>query len=68
MIGVGTGELIEESDHWTMSTADRQPSAHFEHTIAITSDGPVRLTGPPSFEELNSMPDWLKDRDLWVNW
>jgi len=68
MIGVGTGELTEASDRWTMSTADRMPSAHFEHTIAITKDGPVRLTGPPNEEELARMPAWLQDRNTWVHW
>lgn len=34
-------------DHWTQSTADGGRSAHFEHTIALTADGPLILTGPP---------------------
>lgn len=34
------------SDHWTVVTADGGLSAHFEHTIAITSEGPVILTTP----------------------
>jgi methionyl aminopeptidase len=32
------------SDHWTVVTADSCPSAHFEHTIAITEDGAEILT------------------------
>ena len=33
-------------DGWTVVTADRGLSAHFEHTIAITETGPVILTLP----------------------
>lgn len=38
-------------DHWTQSTADGGRSAHFEHTIALTNDGPLLLTGPPAAGE-----------------
>jgi methionyl aminopeptidase len=68
MIGVGTGQLMEAADRWTMSTVDRSPSAHFEHTIAITNDGPVRLTGPPTEHEMENVPDSLRDNRKWVTW
>lgn len=68
MVGVGTGKLIAESDLWTMRTADRSPSAHFEHTIAVTSEGPVRLTGPPNEHEMDELPERLKDKSKWVTW
>ena len=42
--GVHTVETL--SDGWTAVTADGKLSAHFEHTIAITPDGPVILTLP----------------------
>jgi len=32
------------SDQWTVVTADRKLSAHFEHTVAVTADGPRILT------------------------
>ena len=32
------------ADRWTVVTADRSLAAHFEHTIAITADGPQILT------------------------
>jgi methionyl aminopeptidase len=38
-------------DHWTQITADKKPSAHFEHTIAITESGPVALTAAPISDE-----------------
>jgi methionyl aminopeptidase len=31
-------------DHWTVVTADRRPSVHFEHTVALTEQGPMVLT------------------------
>jgi methionyl aminopeptidase len=46
MINMGTPDVKTLSDGWTVETADRQLSAHFEHTIAITSNGPVILTRP----------------------
>jgi methionyl aminopeptidase len=33
-------------DDWTVVTADGSLSAHFEHTIAVTEDGPEVLTAP----------------------
>ena len=68
MVNVGTKDLETLSDGWTVVTRNRKNSAHFEHTVAITADGPVRLTGPPNDEELSRMPDWLHDKTNWVNW
>ena len=45
MIMIGGFETKVLEDGWTVSTADGSLSAHFEHTIAITSDGPKVLTG-----------------------
>ncbi len=47
MVNMGTSKLRCLPDHWTQVTRDGRFSAHFEHTIAITEDGPRRLTGPP---------------------
>lgn len=44
MINLGTWEVYTKSDGWTYVTADGKPSAHFEHTVAITDDGPSILT------------------------
>ncbi len=46
MINQGTAEVRTLKDKWTVVTADGQLSAHFEHTIAITTNGPVILTQP----------------------
>jgi len=47
MVNIGTKKVRGLSDHWTQSTVDGRASAHFEHTIAITADGPVALTAGP---------------------
>ena len=44
MVNVGTYEVKTLKDGWTTVTADGQPSAHFEHTVAITDNGPDILT------------------------
>ncbi|SMB88925.1 methionine aminopeptidase, type I [Thermanaeromonas toyohensis ToBE] len=44
MVNAGTHEVLTLSDGWTVVTADGKPSAHFEHTVAITEDGPDILT------------------------
>ncbi len=46
MINMGTPGVRTLQDGWTVETADGALSAHFEHTIAITSNGPVILTKP----------------------
>ncbi len=47
MVNVGSREVMCLDDHWTQVTIDLKPSAHFEHTIALTKDGPRLMTGPP---------------------
>jgi methionyl aminopeptidase len=45
MINMGTYEVLVLEDGWTIITADGKPSAHYEHTIAITNqNGPEILT------------------------
>lgn len=46
MVNAGTWEVRVLDDQWTVVTADGKYSAHFEHTVAITEDGPVILTKP----------------------
>ncbi len=46
MINAGSRHVRQLSDGWTVVTADGSLSAHFEHTVAITADGPVILTMP----------------------
>ncbi len=44
MINLGGAGIRQLPDGWTIKTKDGSLSAHFEHTVAITSDGPVILT------------------------
>jgi methionyl aminopeptidase len=44
MVNMGTWESEILENGWTAVTKDRQPSAHFEHTVAITERGPEILT------------------------
>ena len=46
MVNAGTKDVIVQKDGWTTVTADGSLSAHFEHTIAVTSNGPIILTLP----------------------
>ncbi len=47
MVNVGGYEVMMDDDGWTVRTRDRQPSAHFEHTVAVTATGPLILTAIP---------------------
>ncbi|MDR2647367.1 MAG: type I methionyl aminopeptidase [Oscillospiraceae bacterium] len=44
MVNAGKAAIRVLPDGWTVLTADKQKSAHFEHTIAITPNGPVIMT------------------------
>jgi methionyl aminopeptidase len=44
MVNIGTAEVFTLEDGWTIVTADRKLSAHFEDTVAVTKNGPQILT------------------------
>ncbi len=44
MVNVGGSDIFTLEDGWTVVTADRSLSAHFEDTVAVTKDGPEILT------------------------
>lgn len=44
MVNVGTHRVRIEQDGWTVTTLDKKLSAHFEHTVALTAEGPWILT------------------------
>ena len=53
MVNLGSLHTKTLKDGWTVVTVDGQPSAHFEHTVAITEEGPEVLTRVrPAVEEL----------------
>ncbi|NOQ46439.1 MAG: M24 family metallopeptidase, partial [Desulfobulbaceae bacterium] len=44
MVNTGSMKVKVLHDQWTVVTADRKPSAHFEHSVAATADGPLILS------------------------
>lgn len=44
MINLGAAKVKILHDQWTVVTADRKPSAHFEHSVAVTCSGPLILS------------------------
>jgi methionyl aminopeptidase len=56
MLGASTDQIRTLEDRWTVISADRGRSAHFEHTMAVTREGPRVLTGsvPAGYNVLGS--------------
>jgi len=44
MVNIGSHKVKVLKDGWTVITSDKQPSAHFEHSVAVTENGPVVLS------------------------
>ena len=44
MVNMGKKNVVQAEDGWTIFAEDKKPSAHFEHTVAITKNGPDQLT------------------------
>jgi methionyl aminopeptidase len=51
MINLGTRNIVQERDGWTIRTADRKASAHYEHTVAVFEDKTEILTTHQYIEE-----------------
>ncbi len=49
MVNLGTHRVKVLRDGWTVITADKKPSAHFEHSVAVTADGPLVLSNRDNF-------------------
>jgi len=60
MLSAGTDQIRTLEDGWTVVTVDGTPSAHFEHTVAITGDGPRVLTGKVP-EHFRVLPETLPE-------
>jgi methionyl aminopeptidase len=45
MISAGSPQPVQDADGWTLRTSDGSLAAHWEHTLVITGDGPIVLTG-----------------------
>lgn len=52
MINLGTRNIVQENDGWTIRTKDKKPSAHFEHTVAVFRDRTEILTTHKYIEEV----------------
>ena len=50
MVNTGGPEVRVLDDNWTAVTSDGSDSAHFEHTVAVTANGPWILTRPARIE------------------
>ena len=48
MVNIGSRRIRTQDDEWTVVTADGSLSAHFEHTVAVTEEGPRVLTPRPA--------------------
>ncbi len=61
MINLGSRQVTQENDGWTIRTMDRKPSAHFEHAVVIRNNGADILS---SFSEIEQVinPDILITR------
>lgn len=51
MVNLGTHKVKVLRDGWTVITADKQVSAHFEHSVAVTADGPLVLSARDKFTD-----------------
>lgn len=49
MVNAGTYKVKVLRDGWTVVTSDKKPSAHFEHSVAVTADGPLVLSSRAPF-------------------
>jgi methionyl aminopeptidase len=47
MLTMGSHDVVVADDGWSISTQDKSLSAHFEHTVVITADGPIVATRRP---------------------
>ncbi len=51
MVNLGTHKVKVLRDGWTVITADKKVSAHFEHSVAVTTDGPLVLSARDNFTD-----------------
>jgi len=61
MINLGKKNIVQERDGWTIRTADRKPSAHYEHTVAIRKGKAEILTTFQYIEEVTANTSLMID-------
>jgi methionyl aminopeptidase len=54
MINLGSRQVTQENDGWTIRTIDHKPSAHFEHAVVITNNGADILSSFNEIEQVNN--------------
>lgn len=64
MVNMGTKSVKQAKDGWTIYTKDLKPSAHYEHTIAVTENGPDILSDHNIIEESIKKNENLKNISL----
>ena len=52
MINMGKRDIMQHSDGWTITTVDKKPSAHFEHTVVVR-EGEAEILS--SFKEIEKI-------------
>jgi methionyl aminopeptidase len=60
MVNLGTRKVVQLNDGWTIVTADRSPSAHYELMVAVAKGGPVTLSTFLFIEEVEEANENLK--------
>jgi methionyl aminopeptidase len=58
MINLGSKEITQEKDGWTIRTSDYQPSAHFEHAVAVSKGKAEVLSTFQYIEEVYNLDDF----------
>ena len=60
MINMGKRDIMQHRDGWTITTIDKKPSAHFEHTIVVTKQGCEVLTKRTALLKNSEDKPWSK--------
>ncbi|GAB2766159.1 type I methionyl aminopeptidase [Rhabdobacter roseus] len=63
MVNLGKKAVVQERDGWTIRTADRKPSAHFEHTVAVRKGKAEILTTFKYIEEVTANTSLMVNAD-----
>ncbi len=61
MINLGTKRVTQGDDGWTIRTRDRKQSAHYEHTVAVTAEGPDILSDHSYVEDVIKNSEYLSE-------
>ena len=64
MVNLGSAEVQVLDDGWTAVTRDGRLSANFEHSVAISEEGPLVLSRPIDFEDFDSSPSGSDEMGL----